>query len=77
MSDPKPYFVYVIQSQQVRIGKRGKPLAGFHYVGMTTDPKRRHGSTTVRSSGEAATRASIVLGLCERSTDLMLTVPKP
>ena len=41
MSDPKPYWVYVIQSQQVRIGKRGKPLAGFHYVGMTTDPKRR------------------------------------
>lgn len=41
MGDPKPYFVYVIQSQQVRVGKRGKPLPGFHYVGMTTDPKRR------------------------------------
>lgn len=36
-----PYFVYVIQSQQVRTGKRGKPLPGFHYVGMSTDPKRR------------------------------------
>jgi predicted GIY-YIG superfamily endonuclease len=35
------YWVYVIQSQQARIGKRGTPLAGFHYVGMTTDPKRR------------------------------------
>ena len=37
----KDYWVYVIQSQQVRIGKRGKPLPGFHYVGMTTEPKRR------------------------------------
>ena len=37
----REYWVYVLQSQQVRIGKRGKPLAGFHYVGMTTDPKRR------------------------------------
>jgi predicted GIY-YIG superfamily endonuclease len=37
----KPYWVYVIQSQQVRVGKRGNPLPGFHYVGMTTDPKRR------------------------------------
>ena len=35
------WWVYVIQSQQVRVGKRGNPLAGFHYVGMTTDPKRR------------------------------------
>lgn len=35
------WYVYVIQSQQVRIGKRGNPLAGFRYVGCTTDPKRR------------------------------------
>lgn len=35
------WWVYVIQSQQVRIGKRGKPLPGFHYVGCTTDPRRR------------------------------------
>ena len=35
------WWVYVIQSQQVRVGKRGKPLPGFHYVGCTTDPKRR------------------------------------
>jgi predicted GIY-YIG superfamily endonuclease len=41
MSDPNPYWVYVIQSQQVRIGKRGNALPGFHYVGMTTNPKRR------------------------------------
>lgn len=41
VTPPKPYWVYVIQSQQVRIGKRGNPLPGFHYVGMTTDPKRR------------------------------------
>lgn len=34
------YWVYVIQSQQVRVGKRG-PLPGFHYVGCTTDVKRR------------------------------------
>jgi len=36
-----PYWVYVIQSLQVRTGKRGRPLPGFHYVGMTTDPLRR------------------------------------
>lgn len=37
----KPYWVYVIQSQQVRYGKRGAILPGFFYVGMTTDPARR------------------------------------
>ena len=36
----KPYWVYVAQSQVVRVGKRG-PLKGFHYVGMTTCPSRR------------------------------------
>ncbi len=35
------YWVYVIQSQQTRVGKRGKPLPGFFYVGSTTDPLRR------------------------------------
>ena len=35
------YWVYVLQSQQPRFGKRGKPLPGFFYVGSTTDPKRR------------------------------------
>jgi predicted GIY-YIG superfamily endonuclease len=35
------WVVYVIQSQQVRIGKRGNPLPGFHYVGCTTNPRRR------------------------------------
>lgn len=33
--------MYVIQSTQVRAGKRGNPLPGFHYVGATTDPLRR------------------------------------
>jgi predicted GIY-YIG superfamily endonuclease len=37
----KLYWVYVIQSEQVRFGKTGKPLPGFHYVGMTVDPARR------------------------------------
>lgn len=41
VSSTKPFFVYVIQSLQVRYGKRGKPLPGFYYVGMTTDPVRR------------------------------------
>ena len=35
------YWVYVIQSESVRVGKRGNPLPGFYYVGMTTDPTRR------------------------------------
>jgi len=35
------WWVYVLQSQEVRIGKRGKPLPGFHYVGASTDPVRR------------------------------------
>jgi len=34
------YWVYVIQSQQPRIGKKGK-LPGLHYVGCTTNVKRR------------------------------------
>lgn len=36
-----PYWVYVIQSLQPRVGKRGNPLPGFYYVGMTTSPARR------------------------------------
>jgi predicted GIY-YIG superfamily endonuclease len=36
----RSYYVYVIQSEKPRVGKRG-PLPGFHYVGMTTDPARR------------------------------------
>ena len=35
------YWVYVIQSLECRVGKRGKPLPGFHYVGCTTDVTRR------------------------------------
>jgi predicted GIY-YIG superfamily endonuclease len=35
------YWVYVIQSTQIRTGKKGNPLPGFFYVGMTTDPTRR------------------------------------
>lgn len=34
------WWVYVIQSEEPRVGKRG-PLPGFHYVGSTTDPPRR------------------------------------
>jgi hypothetical protein len=37
----KEWYVYVIQSQQIRYGKRGKPLPGFFYVGCTTDLIRR------------------------------------
>jgi len=36
-----PWFVYVLQSLEERVGKRGQPLPGFHYVGATTDPLRR------------------------------------
>lgn len=35
------WFVYVIQSLALRVGKRGRPLPGFHYVGCSTDPRRR------------------------------------
>ena len=35
------WWVYVIQSQERRVGKRGNALPGFHYVGCTTDPVRR------------------------------------
>ena len=41
MKKQSEYCVYVIQSLQVRTGKTGKPLPGFHYVGCTTDVKRR------------------------------------
>jgi len=34
------YYVYVIQSEQPRVGKKG-PLPGFFYVGMTVCPARR------------------------------------
>lgn len=34
------WWVYVIQSQQIRYGKRGR-LPGFFYVGCTTDVFRR------------------------------------
>ena len=39
--DTREWWVYVIQSLEVRYGKRGQPLPGFHYVGCTTDPARR------------------------------------
>lgn len=35
------WWVYVIQSEEKRFGKRGRPLPGFHYVGCTTDVRRR------------------------------------
>jgi len=35
------WWVYVIQSEEVRCGRRGKRLPGFHYVGCTTEPHRR------------------------------------
>ena len=35
------YWVYVIQSQQPRCGRRGNPLPGFYYVGCTTNVERR------------------------------------
>ena len=37
----KEWWVYVIQSQQVRKSKKGKVLPGFFYVGCTTDLVRR------------------------------------
>jgi predicted GIY-YIG superfamily endonuclease len=39
--DTRMWWVYVIQSLEPRVGKRGKPLPGFHYVGCTTNPARR------------------------------------
>lgn len=35
------WWVYVIQSEAPRYDRRGKPLPGFYYVGMSTDPDRR------------------------------------
>ena len=40
MSD-REWWVYTIQSQQVRVGKRGNALPGLFYVGMTVQPHRR------------------------------------
>jgi predicted GIY-YIG superfamily endonuclease len=37
----KLYWVYVIQSVVQRTSRKGTPLPGFFYVGMTTDPTRR------------------------------------
>jgi len=37
----KCYWVYVIQSEQPRYGKRGNRLPGFFYVGMAVDPATR------------------------------------
>jgi len=39
--DTRTWFIYVIQSLEVRFGKTGKQLPGFHYVGASTDPLRR------------------------------------
>ena len=35
------WWVYVIQSEVVRIGRRGQKLPGFYYVGCTTWVPRR------------------------------------
>lgn len=41
-SDPnREWWVYVVQSLEKRLGKRGRPLPGFHYVGASTDVLRR------------------------------------
>lgn len=40
MSDSE-WWVYVVQSLEKRFGKRGNPLPGWHYVGCSTDPRRR------------------------------------
>ena len=41
-SDPtREWFVYVVQSLEKRVGTRGRPLPGFHYVGASTDVLRR------------------------------------
>lgn len=41
-SDPnREWWVYVVQSLEKRVGKRGRPLPGFHYVGASTDVLRR------------------------------------
>ncbi len=37
----KLFWVYVVQSENPRTGKRGQILPGFFYVGMTTDPALR------------------------------------
>ena len=39
--DNSTYWVYVIQSEQVRVGKTGNKLPGFFYVGCTTSLARR------------------------------------
>lgn len=42
MSSESQWWVYVIQSLEERYSKKtGKQLPGFHYVGCTTNPKRR------------------------------------
>ena len=41
MGKSSTWWVYAIQSQVVRIGRRGQPLPGFFYVGCTTNPVRR------------------------------------
>jgi len=35
------WYVYVIQSQQLRVDKKGRKRPGFYYVGCTTCPSRR------------------------------------
>ena len=35
------WWVYVVQSEEPRYGKGGKPLPGFFYAGCTTSPPRR------------------------------------
>lgn len=35
------WWVYVVQSLELRYGRGGRPLPGFHYVGCSTDPRRR------------------------------------
>lgn len=37
----REWWVYVAQSLNTRIGKRGTKLPGFFYVGASTDPPRR------------------------------------
>lgn len=41
MSLTTEWWVYVLRSERPRFNTKGEPLAGFHYVGSTTDFRRR------------------------------------
>lgn len=41
MSLTTEWWVYVLRSERPRFNTKGEPLVGFHYVGSTTDFRRR------------------------------------